>query len=109
MRWPWIDARLEETRRELAAAVRGLLGGVGAPSPTPARMVECALVALERVAATTQTRAGALELLAADALLTYAFEAAADPRAGGSADAAVRLARATGACGEIGRRSEGPR
>ncbi|MFV1987858.1 MAG: hypothetical protein ACC682_11295 [Gemmatimonadota bacterium] len=105
-RWPWIVARLEETPPELAVAVRGLLGGIDAPSPTPERMVDCALVAFERVASTTQTRAGALELLAADALLTYAFEAAADPGVGGSADAAVRLARATGASGEIGCRSE---
>ncbi len=93
------------TPPELATAVRELLGGPSAPGPTPQRMIDCALEALERVASTSQTRAGALELLAADALLTYAFERAADATAGGSATAALDLARAVGPSGELGRRT----
>lgn len=104
--WRWLDSRLEETPQELAEAVRELLGGRGSPGPTPRRMVDSAIEALERVASTSQTRSGALELLAADALLTYAFESASDPSVGGSAGAVLELARATGPAGELGRRSE---
>jgi hypothetical protein len=104
--WHWLETHLEETPRELAGAIHDLLGGTDSPPPSPERMLECALGAFERVAATSQTRAGALELLAADALLTYAFESASDPRAGGSAAAALTLARRTGPSGELGRRSE---
>ena len=50
------------------------------------------------------SRPSALELLAADALLTYAFEAAADPSLGGSASRAVQLADRVGPAGEIGAR-----
>lgn len=100
----WLAVRLDDTPPELAAAVRGLLSDTGG-GPTPERMVEAAIDTFERIPAASQSRAGALELLAADALLTYAFEFAADPAVGGSCDAAVRLARAAGSCGELGRRS----
>ena len=98
----WLDARLDDTPAELADAVRRLVVG-GAGAATPAQMAECALAAFERVARGPQTRACALELLAADALLTYAFEAAADPEAGGSADSALALALAVGPAGDLGR------
>jgi len=102
----WLDGRLVETPTELAQAIARLCRG-SACSNKPREMVACALDAFERVGCTSQTRAGALELLAADALLTYAFEAAADPDAGGSASAAVRLAREVGPAGELGRRAGG--
>lgn len=60
--------------------------GVGTTSE---RLAAIALDALGRVAARPSTRARALELLAADALLTYACEAAVDPDA--NPDAMERL------------------
>ena len=104
--WSWLEQRLDLTPPELATAVRDLLEGAdGAREPFTWRcMADRALEAFERVASTSQSRAGALELLAADALLTYAFEAAADDGVGGSASTALALARAVGPCGELGRR-----
>ena len=103
----WLAARLEATPPELSEAITRLLGS-RATDPSPAAMVAGALDALERVAGGEQTRAAALELLAADALLTYAFERAADPADGGSAGMALELARETGPAGELGRRSVAP-
>lgn len=104
--WSWLEQRLVLTPPELAAAVRDLLDrSDGAREPfTWQCMVDRALDAFERVASKSQSRSGALELLAADALLTYAFEAAADDTVGGSATTALQLARAVGPSGELGRR-----
>ena len=99
-------ARLEATPPELSEAITRLFGSLTIDA-SPAAMVSGAIDALERVAGGEQTRAAALELLAADALLTYAFERAADPADGGSASAALELARETGPAGELGRRSLG--
>lgn len=60
--------------------------GVGTTSE---RLAASALDALGRVVTRPSTRARALELLAADALLTYACEAAVEPDAG--PDAMERL------------------
>lgn len=104
----WLEGRLAGIPTELAEAIGRLCVGSGCSSD-PRAMAACALDTFERVGGQSQTRAGALELLAADALLTYAFEAAADPRAGGSAAGAVRLAREFGPAGELGRRAGGAR
>lgn len=88
----WLASRLEAVPPRLAESVRDLSVGDG-----PDGLAEAALAAFERVAAGGSRRAGALELLAADALLTYAFEAAADPARGGSAVAALELADRVGA------------
>jgi len=84
---------------ELARAVRRLADSSLADG---AGMAEAALRGLERVASLAEERAGALELLAADALLTYAFEAAADPELGGNAQSALALADRFGPSGAIG-------
>ncbi|MDH3734455.1 MAG: hypothetical protein OEU54_13025 [Gemmatimonadota bacterium] len=97
----WLDRRLLATPGELAEAVRALLGE--SADPVPGRMAACALATFARIARGPQTRECALELLAADALLTYAFEAAADPVVGGSGNAALQLARSVGPCGDLGR------
>ena len=55
-----------------------------------------------------QNRKTALRLLAADALLTYAFEAAVDSEIGGDAAAAERLAERVGPCGLLGDRIASP-
>ncbi len=96
----WLDGRLETVPPELAAAVRGLVAEVSLEDGRS--MADAALVGLARVVSQEEERAGALELLAADALLTYAFEAAADPRLGGSAESASQLADRVGPCGAIG-------
>ena len=101
----WLEERLAVIPTELAGAVRDLMRGCGWDEPTPERMARCALETFERVASTSQTRTGALELLAADAVLTYAFESVSDPQLGGSATAAMALAHAWGPSGEIGRRA----
>jgi len=104
----WLERRLAGIPPELAEAIGRLCAGPGC-STDPRAMAACALDTFERVGGRSQTRARALELLAADALLTYAFEAAADPRAGGSAAGAVRLAHELGPAGALGRRAGGAR
>jgi hypothetical protein len=68
-----VDAALER-------AAEGRPSGEGAPASVdvPDRLARAALDALARVIRSTPDRSAALELLAADALLTYACEAAAE-------------------------------
>ncbi|WP_419940839.1 hypothetical protein [Candidatus Palauibacter sp.] len=98
----WLQARLREAPLELADAIRSLV--VGVPSDDEEGLVSVALDALETVANGAGTRGSAINLLAADAILTYAFEAAAEPGLGGSAARALRLARRIGPRGVIGER-----
>jgi len=98
----WLARRLDEIPADLALAVRRLLGR--ASGLTDAHMAEASIAGFERVASGAGDRDRALELLAADALLTYAFEAAADPALGGSAARAAALADRFGPQGELGRR-----
>lgn len=84
----WIEPRLQGAPPELAAAIRSLLGaepersGAEPPSGVPDVLVAAAIDGfdgvLEPPAPLPRSREVALRLLAADALLTYAFEAAAD-------------------------------
>ena len=67
-------------------------------------LVHAALDALAIAAHGAPNRAEAVTLLAADAILTYALEAAADPALGGSAARASRLAEWAGPRGLIGDR-----
>lgn len=98
----WLDDRLSEVPPALAGAIRRMVpGGV---SGGPSAMAEAALAAFDRVAEDAAGRDGALDLLAADALLTYAFQAAADPTLGGDAASAVDLAGRMGPRGAIGAR-----
>lgn len=99
----WLEERLSGVPPALAGAVRALCEDAGSTG-SPQGMAEAALGAFDRVASDAAGRAGALDLLAADALLTYAFEAAADPDVGGSASLAVGLAARMGPHGEIGAR-----
>jgi len=73
-----------------------------APDPTVAVVLaRCALEELERVVDRPDDRDVAVRLLAADASLTWAFEAAAE-----TGEDVARLAEAVGLRGEIGRRLE---
>lgn len=96
----WLGARLAEAPPDLAADILRLLDttpGLDFSDPVSA-LVEAALAGLEQVAGGKGERTEALRLLAADAALTYAFEAAAE--AGRSAELAARV----GLDGELGRR-----
>lgn len=87
---------------ELGDVIRSLVAG--GLDEGEEGLVTVAVGVLEAVAGGGGTRESAIELLAADAILTYAFEAAADPARGGSAARALRLARRVGPVGLMGRR-----
>jgi hypothetical protein len=78
----WLDDRRPPAPPSLRRAMQDAVDqgdpGVGSVSE---RLAASALDALGRVVVRPSTRARALELLAADALLTYACEAAAEPDA----------------------------
>ena len=111
----WLEPRLGSAPPELAAAIRRLLdetrdstapGAAGFGSGAiPDVLAGAALRGLdgvvERTAVDRSSRAGALRLLAADASLTYAFEAAADLGLD-----AVELADRLGPRGALGARLE---
>lgn len=96
----WLEPRMSDAPPELAADIRRLIEttpGLDLSDPVAA-LAAAGLAGLEEVAAGTGERSEALRLLAADAALTYAFEAAAE--AGRSAE----LAKQVGLDGELGRR-----
>lgn len=98
----WLRPRLAEAPPELAADIVALLEscpGLDLSDPVAA-LAGAALQGLAHVAEGTGERTEALRLLAADAALTYAFEAAAEE--GTAAELAARL----GLAGEIGERLE---
>ncbi|TFG66974.1 MAG: hypothetical protein E4H28_00140 [Gemmatimonadales bacterium] len=103
----WLEPRLVGAPPELAEAVRGLLGELEIVADelalgVPEALAAAAMLGLEGVLERADPeREVALRLLAADAALTYAFEAAAS--LGRDVDA---LALRIGACGELGRRIE---
>ncbi len=73
----WLDARPEPAPPELRQRMAEALAGVTAGT-VPGALAEGALSCLQATMAAPQERATALDLLAADALLTYALEAAAE-------------------------------
>ncbi len=96
----WLEDRLRTAPEELSEYIRRLVG-----EASPADLVDpvlglasAALAGLEQVAAGTGEREEALRLLAADAALTYAFEAAAEN------DRSRDLTEWVGLRGELGRR-----
>lgn len=112
----WLNPRLEAAPAELAAAISELLqeacgrgghdgGADGDASTIPGRLAAAALWGLDAVSGEDRAverrspRGTALRLLAADAALTYAFEAAAD--LGGDV---VGLAARLGPRGALGAR-----
>jgi len=97
----WFRAREQEVPATLAAQLRGTLAEVSRDADTHMadRLVEAGVELAATVArAAPMTRAQALDLLTADALITYAFEAAADDPAQlvARADAAMRAIAAVG-------------
>lgn len=98
----WLAGRLESAPAELAEAVWPLVRERLAEGEDG--LVHAALDALATAAQGDADRAEAVTLLAADAILTYALEAAADPALGGNAARARRLAARAGPGGLIGER-----
>lgn len=112
----WLEPRLEEVPGELADAVRAAVrrgldaledadrGGAAAPEPlpdpasVPDTLAWIAVRELDRVADAPRDREAAVRLLAADACLTWAFEAAA-----GTDEELEGLADRAGLRGRIGR------
>jgi len=102
----WLESRLGVVPPDLAEAMRDAIGrvDVGAKSTPAEALAEVSVAELCSVTEAEQDRGAALRLLAADALLTYAFEAAVDPDVGGDAAAAERLAEQIGPWGSLGDR-----
>ena len=98
----WLARRLKSAPPELEEAVWPLVRGRLAEGEDG--LVQAALDALAAATEGDGTRADAVTLLAADAILTYALEAAADPALGGSAARASELAARIGPGGLIGER-----
>ena len=76
----WLESRLSGVPDELGAQVRASLASrepADAVEDVVTAFGEAALTGLDRVRAGRQSRRDALHLLAADACLTYAFQAAA--------------------------------
>jgi hypothetical protein len=79
----WLDARQPPPPPSLFAALVDAVAAADPPDgPVSHRLALTGLRLLERVAGSPSTRAHALDLLTADALLTYACEAALEEPGG---------------------------
>jgi hypothetical protein len=97
----WFGQREREVPSTLAAQLRGTLAEVarGEATQIPDRLLDAGVELVTTVAtAEPMTRDHALDLLTADALITYAFEAAAEQpeRLVARADAAMHRIAAVG-------------
>lgn len=98
----WLEPRLRDVSAELADAVRLCLERASREPPAEsaaALLSRAALEEFDRVLELPQDRTAAVRLLAADASLTYAFEAAAE-----LGDDVTALADRIGTRGRLGRR-----
>lgn len=73
----WLDARANAPPAELRDRMGEALAAVSSET-VPGALAEAALSCMKDTLAAPEERASALDLLAADALLTYALEAAAE-------------------------------
>jgi hypothetical protein len=88
----WLEARLEESPADLAARTREFIGRAGG-GPLPDRLARASRLALARAVGHPHDRAAALDLLAADALVTLALAAQVEADPEGVAAFAGRLRR----------------
>ena len=106
----WLESRLRTAPPELEDEVRALVGEAAARGAVPPLgggaiadlLATAGLLGLDEVVATPGGRESALRLLAADAALTCAFEAAA-----GTGGDVARLCASVGPAGLLGRRLAG--
>lgn len=101
----WLEGRLAAVPPQLEEAIRsGLARHPDAGGDTVGeQLARVGLAELDRVLARAEERENALGLLAADAILTYAFEAAAE-----LGEDVGALADEVGPCGLIGDRLRRP-
>ena len=100
----WLSRHTPPPPKELAAAIRAALKtrNITSDAPSPAELLETAQWLLEKVLQTEgETRDSALDLLTADALVTYALEVANDASSE-SGEFAVRAIRTLAASGKQG-------
>ncbi len=88
----WLDARRPAPPAALRAQIERAV--TEAAAPLPAHLADLGRALLDRVASQPEGgRELALDLLAADAFITYAFEAQAEADVGGVAHLAEAIAR----------------
>ncbi|MGE0555883.1 MAG: hypothetical protein AB7R55_20830 [Gemmatimonadales bacterium] len=91
----WLGDRLAETPEELAERTREFLAAAGA-GPLPERLAAAGRLALARATERSAGRGGALDLLAADALVTLALAAQVETDPAELEALAARLRRCAG-------------
>lgn len=74
----WLDGREPAAPPALRAVVDAYIATTDGSRPLPERLADAALTALDAAVRGASDRSSATTLLAADALLTYACEAAAE-------------------------------
>ena len=74
----WLEARLADGPAALSARTREFIAAAAPVEPFPERLVEAGRAALARAIAAPADRRSALDLLAADALVTLALAAQAE-------------------------------
>jgi len=90
----WLESRRPEPPAALARHLAGCVRDGGRPEPLPGHLAGIGCELLRRVAGNPGGgRELALDLLAADAFVTYAFEAQADADPAGLATLAGRVER----------------
>ena len=89
----WLDRHTSHAPAALRARVREHLGPAADPDPTPAQLAAAGRRALDRVLSHDGDRAVALDLLAADALVTLALLAQAEREPGALGDFAAAVLR----------------
>ena len=89
----WLDRHTSHAPAALGARVREHLGPADDRDPTPAQLAAAGRRALVRVLSRDGDRAVALDLLAADALVTLALLAQAQREPGGLGDLAAAVLR----------------
>lgn len=99
----WLMARADGVPPRLLARMRSALGEIEPARPISSALGEAAVLCLNAALASTADRSGALDLLAADALLTAGCEAAADE----DVEAVARFAADYGAA-RLGNLLHGP-
>jgi len=90
----WLDHHTTGAPAALRARVREHLGSAARPDPTPAQLAAAGRRALDRVLSHEGDRSVALDLLAADALVTLALLAQAQQEPGVLGEFATAVLRA---------------
>ncbi len=90
----WLHRHTTGAPAALGARVREHLGSAARPDPTPAQLATAGRRALDRVLSHEGDRSVALDLLAADALVTLALLAQAQQQPGALAEFATAVLRA---------------